>query len=184
MADGSSNVQMPSTASASAPTPIPVGESHTSASLLCEPTDIASPPPEEQELRQIKYTSGVWADFKREAKLDGSVTTTCNHCNGKLDGRSIRGITHLRNHSSRCHCKPKQDINQQILTMGKSSFDSNEKLMTFKFDAEVEKELFAQMIMKHDLPFLFASMNISRIGFRTYVLLITLEQEIHLELTV
>lgn len=119
MADGSSNVQMPSTTSASALTPIPVGESHTSASPLCEPTDIASPPPEEQELRQIKYTSGVWADFKREAKPDGSVTTT--HCNGKLDGRSIRGITHLRNHSSRCHRKLKQDMNQQILTMDNQS---------------------------------------------------------------
>lgn len=40
--------------------------------------------------------------------------------------------------------------------MGKSPSDSNKKLTTYKFDIEVERELFAQVIMKHDLLFLFA----------------------------
>lgn len=62
----------------------------------------------------------------------------------------------MRNHSSRFHRKPKQDTRQQILAMGKSPSDSNKKLTTYKFDIEVERELFAQVIMKHDLLFLFA----------------------------
>lgn len=79
-----SNAQIPSTAFASAPTLMPVGESHTSGNPPCEAMDIASPPREEQKPRQRKCTSSVWADFKRETKPDGSVTATCNHCNEKL----------------------------------------------------------------------------------------------------
>lgn len=64
MADDPSNVQMPSTASASAPTPVPVGEYHTSANPLCEPVDITSSSPEGQGPRQRKYTSYVWVILK------------------------------------------------------------------------------------------------------------------------
>lgn len=40
--------------------------------------------------------------------------------------------------------------------MGKSNDDSSSRLSTYKFDPEVEREKFAKMVMKHDLPFLFA----------------------------
>lgn len=86
----------------------------------------------------------------------------------------------MRNHSNRCHGKPKQDFRQQILALGKSSTYSNKKLTTYKFDAEVERELITQMIMTHNLPF----MNISKIGFHIYVLFINSDQEILLGLII
>lgn len=62
----------------------------------------------------------------------------------------------MRNHLNACNRRPKKDIRQQIIAMDKSNDDSSSRLSTYKFDPEVEREKFAKMVMKHDLPFLFA----------------------------
>lgn len=46
-------------------------------------------------------------------------------------------------------------ISEKNSCIGKFTTDSNPNVTTYKFDAESGRELFAQIIMKHDLPILF-----------------------------
>ena len=106
-----------------------------------------------------KLTSKVWKDFDREVYLD-SVTKTaiCKHCKRKFNAANGMGTTHLRNHLAACKHKPKSggDIRQRLMGPVKSGDDLIPKFGNHKFDPEVEKALFAQMIARHDYPFLMA----------------------------
>ena len=119
--------------------------------------------PEDLEVNKIKrkrcLTSAVWKDYERIENPDGSITTKCKYCSHKTSGDSSKGTTHLATHTKNCRRRPREDIRQAILA---SSSNSANTIGTYRFDAEFERTLFAQMVMKHDYPFLLVEHEIFR----------------------
>ena len=119
--------------------------------------DVVATADSKEPKRQKKLKSEAWLHFERDVLEDGSVKATCNYCKTVFDGRSTKGTTHLNNHTKICVRRPREDIRQKIVAMSTSTSSGcpTSRIGLYKFDVDVERSMFAKMIMKHDVPFLF-----------------------------
>ncbi|KAL4184655.1 hypothetical protein AMTRI_Chr10g2190 [Amborella trichopoda] len=89
-----------------------------------------------------KLRSKVWNDFTFETK-DGSSKAMCKHCNHVFVANSSDGTNHLICHIRGCLKHPHQDLQQSLAG----------DLETFKFDQEISRKAFANMIIIQEYPF-------------------------------
>ncbi|KAL8126002.1 hypothetical protein AgCh_013336 [Apium graveolens] len=113
-------------------------------------------------------TSAVWEHFNRitsETK-EGTrkIDVICKYCHAPFIGASKDGTTHLKNHAEKCRMRiVKVPVSQKLLGKQINSQDSQPKLGVHKFDQAIERDLYAKMVVKHDLPFLMAEYEYFRL---------------------
>ncbi|XP_060183253.1 zinc finger BED domain-containing protein RICESLEEPER 2-like [Lycium barbarum] len=115
--------------------------------------------PEDEELEQKKprqLKSNVWIYFKKTGRdKDGVERAICRGCKdpyrvGSTPGPKGKnyGTSHLKRHLIRCKKLKYHSLGQMFM-------DKQGKIQSRKIDQLVSREMFAEAIIKHDLPYSF-----------------------------
>ncbi|KAF7839842.1 zinc finger BED domain-containing protein RICESLEEPER 2-like [Senna tora] len=111
-----------------------------------KPIEKESEPPKK---RGKKETSNVWNFFKKIGKgADGIQRAACIGCKQEFKTGGTYGTSHLHRHVSSCNFVSYHDVSQMLI-------NQEGKLKSKKIDQQLSRQLCAEAIIEHDLPYSF-----------------------------
>ena len=119
--------------------------------------------------KKRKRTSKVWDEFKEITLPDGSKKAECIHCKSKLVLNKSGPTTQYNRHLQGCVTRKIALKGQQQLTIGTVTARSETvgAVQNFKYDHARMREVIAQMIMVHELPFSFVEYEWFNLAMKT-----------------
>jgi hypothetical protein len=103
---------------------------------------------EGKKRKQMTSKSEMWDHFSKIFDEGELVKGKCNYCGSEIQSRTSKnGTSALHKHFNCCKCNPHVDSKQGVISI------SQGKVGTWKFDTELLRSAFAEMIIEDEEPF-------------------------------